>query len=328
MIKTLKITSIAVAVLATGCVLFLFFFGLRDNQDIEDFLSSPDAVEKFTNQTSKSTKTQDTISPLVKQAQAFALRIDPPPPPKPPEPPKPKTVAKKPTPEKKPAPAPKTTVSAKFSLLGTCRYENSPEKSLAMLKTVAEGNKWLRQGEQIGHLTIHEIRDGSIVLYKDGKKNSEIFVPVQETKSLLKSEAYKIPENRQTSVSITEPVITSSDTSTPENIPATTNIPSPSRSDNSSRMPISPGKRISTTQLRRPTSPEPTIEQRKQSIDDSISSIEKIMAVPNNHTSEQEKQQAQKSWEKLLKTLQEERLELEKSESEKSKDPATDNPKK
>lgn len=319
MIKTLKITSIAVAVLAAGCVLFLLFFGLRDNQQIEQFLNSPGAVEKFENKASKTTKTQDTISPLVKQAQAFALRIDPPPPPKPPEPPKPKTVAKKTTPEKRPTLTPKTTVSAKFSLLGTCRYESSPEKSLAMLKTVAEGNKWLRQGQKIGHLTIHEIRDGSIVLYKDGKKNNEIFVPVQETKSLLKSEADKIPQNRQTSISITEPSITS-DTTTPEIIPTTAEIPSPSRPDSSSRIPISPGRQISTTQLRRPISPQPTPEQKKQSIDDSISSIKKIMATPNNDISEQEKQQEKQAWEKLLNTLQKERRELEKSESEKDKD--------
>jgi len=318
MIKTLKITSIAAAILAAGCVLFFLLFGLRDNDNIEQFLSSPSAVEKFKDKASETLKPQDTISPLIKQAMAFALRIDPPPPPKPPEPPKPKAIAKQPTAPTRPVPTPKTTVSEKFSLLGTCRYENAPEKSLAMLKTVAEGNKWLRQGEIIGHLTIHEIKDGSIVLYKDGQKNSEIYVPVQETKSLLKSEAGKIPKNRQTSISITEAAITS-DTNIPETIPAAAEIPSPSKPETSPRIPAAPGRRISTTQLRRPTSPEPTPEQKIQSIDDSISSIKKIMSNPTDALSEQEKQQEQQAWEKLLNTLQKERQDIEKSE--KDKDP-------
>jgi hypothetical protein len=322
MIKTLKITSIAVAILVAGCVLFLLIFGLRDNQQIEQFLNSPSAIEKFKDKASESTKPQDTIPPLVKQARGFALRIDPPPPPKPPEPPKPKAVAKQPTAPKRPVPAPKTTVSAKFSLLGTCRYENAPEKSLAMLKTVAEGNKWLRQGEQIGHLTINEIKDGSIVLYKDGKKNSEIFVPIQETKSLLKSEAGKIPKNRQTSVSITEPAVTS-DTSIPETIPATTDIPSPSIPENSSRIPVAPGRRISTTQLRRPTSPEPTPEQKKQTIEDSISSIKKIMSNPNDALSDEEKIQEQKAWQQFLDVLQKEKQAIEETEKDKGSPKAT-----
>lgn len=322
MIKTLKITSIAVAVLAGGCVLFLLFFGLRDNQQVKQFLNSPGAIEKFENKASKTTKTLDTISPLVKQAQAFALRIDPPPPPKPPEPPKPKTVAKKTTPEKRPTPAPKTTVSAKFSLLGTCRYESSPEKSLAMLSTVSEGNKWLRQGEQIGHLTIHEIRDGSVVLYKDGKKNSEIFVPVQETKSLLKSEAGKIPKNRQTSISITEPSIPS-DTTTSETILTTTDIPSPSKPDSSSRIPISPGRRISTTQLRRPTSPQPTVEQKKEKIEEGILGIKKIMSNPTDSLSEEEKIKEQKLLQELLDILEKDKQIIE--ETEKDKDSGTKN---
>lgn len=325
MIKTLKITSIAVAILVAGCVLFLLLFGLRDNPQIEQFLNSPSAIEKFKDKASETTKTQDTIPPLVKQARAFALRIDPPPPPKPPEPPKPKIVAKQPTAPKRPVPTPKTTVSAKFSLLGTCRYENAPKKSLAMLKTVAEGNKWLRQGEQIGHLTIHEIKDGSIVLYKDGKKNSEIFVPVQETKSLLKSEAGKSLPKRQTSIPMTESTLTSEITGL-QTLPAAAEIPSPSKPETSSRIPVAPGRRISTTQLRRPTSPQPTPEQKKQSIDDSISSIKKIMATPNNDISEQEKQQERQAWEKLLKTLQKERQDIEKSE--KDKDSPKDTPKK
>jgi hypothetical protein len=326
MIKTLKITSIVVPVLAAAFVVFLAVYGLRKNELIEKFLASPGAAEKFKNLASKSEKTQDAISPLIKQAQNFALRIDPPPPPKPPEPKEPKEVAKKPEPKTKPKPTPKkTNISSKVSLLATCRYENAPDRSLAMLKTVAEGNKWFRQGEQVGHLTIHEIKDGSVVLYKDGRKNSEISVPVQNTtKSLLKSDSANISPKRQTSITVPDLAPGEADIQ-----PAAPGIPSPTRPQTSPRIPgskRSPAsqKRTSTTQLRRPTTlkPESTPAQRKQQIDDDIASIKNLMSRPSAAPTEEEKQKEKENWEKLIKTLQKQRQEIDKKTKNKESDQA------
>ena len=48
-------------------------------------------------------------------------------------------------------PRPKAPVTAKFKLVATCRYEDQPEKSLALLNMSAKGLKWFRQGEKVGH---------------------------------------------------------------------------------------------------------------------------------------------------------------------------------
>ena len=174
---------------------FLGIAGLKPDKKIQAILNKESAIAKFRKlKLDELNQDKDKESTLVTEAKAFALRIDPPPPPKPPEPKK-KPVAEKPNiptprqPARLPNP-PKKVKTSKFSLVATCRYENVPDKSLALLNIVSEGNKWVRQGETVGHLTVQEVKDGSIVLYQDEEFNTEIFVPEKRPtgKSLIRDE--------------------------------------------------------------------------------------------------------------------------------------------
>ena len=291
MIKTLKITSIVAAVAAIGFVIFVGVFGLNGDADIEKVLSSPGAVEKFKKLATKDTAKQDQVSPLVKQAKAFALRINPPPPPKPKTPKI--TPTKKPT-AKKPIPKPKTQINTKFNLVATCRYEKFPQKSMALLDMPAKGLKWYHQGEEVGHLTIEEIKDGSIVLYKAGQENSRISMPVVKTKSLLKNED-SVPEEPK----VTETTILPDMLTLPESV---SDAPLPFPKPEVDRR-VSPSRRSRKV---RPTPKQPSPDQRKKSIEDSIASIRNIMTNYKAPESSENESKAEdlKTWGQLLNSLE------------------------
>ncbi len=82
MIKTLRITSIVAAVLAVIFLVFFVFpvvFGGYSDEHLEQSLDSPGVIERFNKNVGNKAKTgQDEISPLVQQAGAFALYLNPP----------------------------------------------------------------------------------------------------------------------------------------------------------------------------------------------------------------------------------------------------------
>ncbi len=177
MIKTLRITSIIAVVLAVVFFVFPAAFGVRGDKQIEQFLSSAGAIEKFKEaRGDKVGDSQHEISPLVKQAEAFALYLNPPPKPKP-EP----SVS-----EVKNEPRPAGPVTAKFKLIGTSRHVLQPELSLALIDEPGKGLHWVRQLSKVGHLIIEQIKDG-VVVVRDGKNTFELAVERLEKRSLLKA---------------------------------------------------------------------------------------------------------------------------------------------
>jgi hypothetical protein len=175
MIKTLRITAITAALLAVGLLVFPAVFGARGDRAVEEFLKSPGAIEQFQRAKGDEVRGEGQISPLVKQARAFALYLDPPPPKAPPRPSKPR-----------PAPRPKVT-SAKFKLVGTSFYALHPDLSLAMIDEPGKGIRWVRQSERVGHLVIEQIKDGLVVV-KDGGRTFEVAVVERPKKvNLIKS---------------------------------------------------------------------------------------------------------------------------------------------
>jgi hypothetical protein len=163
MIKTLRITSIAAVVLAGILFIFPVVFGVRGDGQIEQFLNSAGVIAEFREATSNKAKESDQVSPLVKQAEAFALYLNPPP--------KPRPVVQAPavTPEIRP-PAP---VSAKFTLVGISHYQSHPEMSMALIDEPGKGLHWVRQSSEVGHLIIEQVKDGSVVV-RDGQRTFEI----------------------------------------------------------------------------------------------------------------------------------------------------------
>jgi len=171
MIKTLRITSIAVVILAGIMLAFPVVFGLRGEEQVEQFLSLPGAIEQFSqgrgdNQQESSERQ---ISPLIKQAEAFALYLNPPPP---------KLAAgvspSRPSIDTIPRPE---RVSAKFTLVGTSVRPSNPEQSLAFIDEPGKDMRWVRQNSEVGHLIIEQIKDGLIVV-RDGQRTFDI--PVQQ----------------------------------------------------------------------------------------------------------------------------------------------------
>lgn len=177
MIKTLRITSIIAVVLAAVFFVFPAAFGVRGDKQIEQFLNSAGVIEKFKEtKGDKMGEDKREISPLVKQAEAFALYLNPPP--------KPKSEPSASVGKSELRPV--GPVSAKFKLVGTSRHVLQPELSLALVDEPGKGLYWVRQSSKVGHLIIEQIRDG-VVVVRDGQNTFELVMDKPEKRSLLKS---------------------------------------------------------------------------------------------------------------------------------------------
>ncbi len=180
MIKTLKITSIAAAILAVILFVLPVVFGVRSDPKIEEFLRSPGAAGKLlASKDRRPVRNESQTSPLIKQAADFARYLNPPP-----LPPPPRSTARNTSREVRPAPP---AVTPKFKLIGTSFYATRPELSLALIDEPGKGFNWVRQGNSVGHLTIEQIKNGSITI-RDGQGTSEMTVTVdQPWRKLLKN---------------------------------------------------------------------------------------------------------------------------------------------
>jgi len=159
MIKTLRITSIIAAVLAAGLFVFPAIFGLRSNEDIKNFLSLPSVVENIRKAKGDRDKGgEGQISPLVKQAQAFGLYLNPP------KPVKQLTRTRKPDKgDIVPKPPPRR-LTPKFKVIATSYYASHPELSLVLIDEPGKGRHWVRESTVVSHLTIEQIKDGLVVV--------------------------------------------------------------------------------------------------------------------------------------------------------------------
>jgi len=183
MIKTLRITTVLAAFLAVGFFAFPVVFGYRGDEQIEQFLKLPGAVERFNKaKGAKVSKSKNQVSPLVKQASAFGFYLDPPPAP---APVKRAPIARKATTPSVPE-LPKA-FSAKFTLIGTSYYSARPERSWAYIDEPGKGLHWVRQGSKVAHLLIEQVKNGSIVV-KDRDKSVTLVAVRKPKKSLIKGE--------------------------------------------------------------------------------------------------------------------------------------------
>jgi hypothetical protein len=192
MIKTLRVTSAAAVVLAVVVLasvlgflrpdaLVRLNFGARSDKQIDKILEGANAVDRFKAQNGNKPQTGDTTPPLVKQANLFADIINP----RAETPAAPPVVGKLP-PKPIVGPKPIGPVSGSFDLLGTC-YSDDPKASFAYIQLPDKTYQWARVGDEIGHVTIKEIRIGSIVCSdgaRDVERNTQ---PTPETSCLLET---------------------------------------------------------------------------------------------------------------------------------------------
>ena len=174
MIRTLRITSILAVALAAVLVVFSVVFGVRGDKDIEKLLGEPNVIEKFSKSAgNKNARSANQVSPLVQQAGAFALYLNPP------QPKAPRPVTGRAASVKR---APSAT--PKFKVIATSYCKDRPESSIAMIDEPGKGRNWVRQSSTVGHLFIVEIKDG-VVVVKDSSGTFELAAEQKPQISLL-----------------------------------------------------------------------------------------------------------------------------------------------
>jgi hypothetical protein len=156
MIKTLRITIIVTAILAVVFFVLSAAFGLRRDKDKEAFLAKPSATAVF-KKNAAGRAGKEVESPLVKQAQTLALRINPP----------------KPREEISREVHRPVVEVPQFRLLGTSFCPPDPNKSMALIDEPGKGVHWVMASDKINYLTIVKVEDGKIE-YTDGKKTIEM----------------------------------------------------------------------------------------------------------------------------------------------------------
>jgi hypothetical protein len=168
MIKTLRITSILAAISAGVLIKFFVFpviFDVSGDKNVEKVLDSAGVIEQFKNTEGKRAKPSgNQVSPLVKQAEAFASYLAPKPKTK-------RTVSGSRT-TGKPTLAP---VKPKFQVFATTYFEGNPELSQALIDEPGKGRHWVRQSTMVGHLLIEQVKDG-IVIVKSSEETFELAI--------------------------------------------------------------------------------------------------------------------------------------------------------
>jgi hypothetical protein len=152
----------------------------------------PSAIETFKQNGRLARDGVQERTPLIVEAEAFARHLDPP-----------KSAEKLPA---SPTMTTSTPVlppgrpvapSVSFRLRATSCYPNRPGRSMALVAEIGIGEgaeRWVREGTQVGHFVIQEIRRGSIT-YRDGDQVREMAVEqASSPRSLVRDIR---PESRQ-----------------------------------------------------------------------------------------------------------------------------------
>ncbi|MHC4114660.1 MAG: hypothetical protein ACYSSL_04995 [Planctomycetota bacterium] len=185
MMKAVRITGMIAAIFAAVLLVLPAVLGadiIAEGQESAAKFES--AVARFKKARGNKARTSESRkSPLLHEAELFALYLDPP---KPKRPARTRSGARggrsaEPTVREAPS-----RISVKFTLIGTSYFALRPELSLALIEEVGKGGlRWVRQSSKVGHLVIEKIRDGMIVV-SDGKTKTELAAKRPPKVNLLK----------------------------------------------------------------------------------------------------------------------------------------------
>lgn len=165
MVKTLRITSVLAVLLAMAICALLVISGVKNDENIENFLNAPGLIEVFKAASGNGITTPvNQVHPLVQQAQDFAKIIAPPP--------TPRRVPPNTQPNNRSVVDIKPLNTPKFTIKSTSVYELNPELSMALIE---EGQKtrWVRQSTIVNHLLIEQVKDG-VVIVRNGEETFEM----------------------------------------------------------------------------------------------------------------------------------------------------------
>ena len=228
-----------------------------------------------------------------------------------------------------------------------CRYEDKPDKSMALLKLRPKGLKWVRVGENVEHLVVAEITDDGVIMSDNGRRLKPVTMKVTRSivRSLLAKEkpaAAPVPTSRVYSSGTTSPspvlpkssaailpkssaaILPKSSASVPSKpavrTSATTRKPPITRPTITRKPPVTPiprrprtatstaGGAGSRTSRRRAKAP--TIQERKAMLDNNISELEKLISKPTPGTPKGAKAEEEDALSKLLQILEKERQQI------------------
>ena len=151
MVRTLQALTV-LAMISAGVVFVLcagqWLQGASGSDQIERNLG-PSVLERFRRAGGGEKSGQETHSALVRQAEAFALYLNPPQPPKDEQAPAPKRISRQTIPA-----AIVAKVTPKFMLVGTSYYRSRPEESMALVSEPGSGTHWVKQGARLGHFIL------------------------------------------------------------------------------------------------------------------------------------------------------------------------------
>jgi hypothetical protein len=145
---------------------------LQDDPRLDEIRNRPSAIEMLKASVSRSGDCLEDRPPLIIEAEALALVLNPP---KRPErlPVSARTNSRPEMPSIRPM-----VPSVNFKLRATSYYPNQPSRSMALIGEAgsAEGNeRWVKEGSSLGRFVIAEIRRGSVT-YWDGDHVCEMAV--------------------------------------------------------------------------------------------------------------------------------------------------------
>jgi hypothetical protein len=173
MIKVLHVVSVLLLSCA-GVLLGLCVQQWRQSLPSQDTGGKRSAIARFQELRGAEEKGIPHVSPLVTEAEAFALLLTPPQPPASREVPAPKAY----TPPVPPVVRP-PSVTPQFALLSTSYCRSRPARSLALISEPGQESRWIGTGAQVGHLVVERI-DKGVMIYRDGDQVREMRITVPE----------------------------------------------------------------------------------------------------------------------------------------------------
>ncbi|MCF7973395.1 MAG: hypothetical protein K9N55_06240 [Phycisphaerae bacterium] len=186
MIKTLRITSVLVALGAIALLGFSAVYGIDKDPEVQALLNSDGPVDRFEQNQGRAEaqKNVNTKHPLVAAAERFALLLNPPKPPQP--------VVPKRNPVTNRIPAVAKNIASSTQLMGICYNAQDPNLSFALMDMPGKGQRWVGLNDTIDHHVVHQILSGEVVLL-NGDQRQVLAVQKKPSVSLIRGENHVGP---------------------------------------------------------------------------------------------------------------------------------------
>ena len=165
-LQTITVLAIISSIFVLVCCISQM---LKDAPEVK-YSSEPSIRERVLQVVEHSEKSNRvTTQPLVKQAEAFAIYLNPPVSPKPS-----KAVVSNNSRQTISRNNP-VELSPKFTLTATSYYRSKPQESMALVWEPGIGFHWIKQGSKLGHFVIDKIERGTVV-YRNGSLQGKMSV--------------------------------------------------------------------------------------------------------------------------------------------------------